>query len=499
MVLIKSISGVRGTIHEEDNIGLSSSEIINCVNQFAFWLTNSTINQKFTGPTIAIGRDGRISGQRISTLIANSLVKLGFNILDLGLTTTPSVQMAIVSESCIGGIMISASHNPINWNGLKLLNYKGEFLSKKAGLEVFSNQDKRLTKDWTFGEGEFTWRRAAYAATGDIKGAHTPGPLDDGLQTGIIRIYDYIEKHISSILDLSDVDVESVKERKFKIVVDGINSSGGVYVPCLLKKLGVDVIKLNCNPNGEFAHNPEPLPQNLNALCEMVKKHQADLGIAVDPDVDRLVLVCEDGSFFGEEYTIVSIAEYILSKYPNSSVVSNLSTTMAVKDVANKLGATHFESAVGEINVVELMKKNNSIIGGEGSGGIIFAKSHYGRDALVGIALFLTQLSLVNLSATELRKTFPDYYMLKEKIRVSNNLKFDFDNFVQHIIKSCEKHKDNYTLTDGIKIYYSCGSWAHVRNSNTEPLVRLIIESVDQVSAISIKTRLIDDINNYLK
>jgi len=500
MVLIKSISGVRGTIHEEDNIGLSSSEIINCVNQFAFWLTNSTINQKFTQQTIAIGRDGRISGQRISTLIANSLVKLGFNILDLGLTTTPSIQMAIVSEACIAGIMISASHNPINWNGLKLLNYKGEFLSKKAGLEVFSNQDKRLTKDWQYGTGdEFTWRRAAYAATGDIKGALAPGPLDDGLETEVIRSYDYIEKHMSSILDLSDVDVESVKARKFKIVVDGINSSGGVYVPYLLEKLGVDVIKLNCNPNGKFAHNPEPLPQNLNALCEMVKKHQADLGIAVDPDVDRLVLVCEDGSFFGEEYTIVSIADYILSKYKNSSVVSNLSTTMAVKDVANKLGADHFESAVGEINVVELMKKNNSIIGGEGSGGIIFAKSHYGRDALVGIALFLTQLSIVNLSATELRKTFPDYYMLKEKIRVSNNLKLDFDNFVQHIIKSCEKHKDNYTLTDGIKIYYSCGSWAHVRNSNTEPLVRLIIESVDKVSAISIKTRLIDDINNYLK
>lgn len=465
MVLIKSISGVRGTIHEEDNKGLSNSEITNCVTQFSFWLKTHRHNQKNTVHTIAIGRDGRVSGQRISNLIGDRLVKLGFNILDLGLTTTPSVQMAIVSECCVGGIMISASHNPINWNGLKLLNYKGEFLSKKEGLEVF-NSSSELTN-------------------GNLK--------------GVIRSYDYLEKHVSSILDLYDVDVETIKQKKFKIVVDGINSSGAVYVPYLLKKLGVNVIKLNCSANGQFAHNPEPIPQNLNDLCKMVKQHKADLGIAVDPDVDRLVLVCEDGTFFGEEYTIVSIAEYILSKYPNSSVVSNLSTTMAVKDVANKLGVNHFESAVGEINVVELMKKNNSIIGGEGSGGIIFSKSHYGRDALVGIALFLTQLSIFNSSATELRKTFPDYYMLKEKITVSNNLKFDFDNFVKKTIKSCKEHKEDYSLTDGIKIYYSCGSWAHIRNSNTEPLVRLIVESIDETSAISIKKRLIYDINNYLK
>jgi len=465
MVLIKSISGVRGTIHEEDNRGLSNSEIINCINQFSFWLKNLKQTQNNTTQTIAIGRDGRISGQQISNLIVDRLVKSGFNILNLGLTTTPSVQMAIVSEDCIGGIMISASHNPINWNGLKLLNHKGEFLSKKEGVELFNSPLESIACS----------------------------------MKGVIHSFDYKEQHVSSILDLCDVDVESIKKRNFKIVVDGINSSGGVYVPFLLRKLGVDVVELHCDPTGNFAHDPEPLPQNLNDLCLMVKQHQADLGIAVDPDVDRLVLVCEDGSFFGEEYTIVSIADYILSKYPNSSVVSNLSTTMAVKDVANKLGVDHFESAVGEINVVELMKKNNSIIGGEGSGGIIFAKSHYGRDALVGIALFLTQLAFFNSSATVLRKTFTNYYMLKEKIRVSNNLKFDFDSFVKKMINSCKDNQEEYSLTDGIKIYYSSSSWAHIRNSNTEPLVRLIIESADKASAIAIKKRLINDINNYLK
>lgn len=465
MVLIKSISGVRGTIHKEDNIGLSSLEIINCIHQFSYWLKTTKIDHVFASKTIAIGRDGRLSGPRISNLIITRLVELGFDILDLDLTTTPSVQMAIVSESCIAGIMISASHNPINWNGLKLLNYKGEFLSKKEGLAVF-NSFSQLTNS-------------------DVK--------------GLIHHLDYREKHISSILSLIDVNVESVKARKFRIVVDGINSSGSKYVPYLLRKLGVDVVELNCDPNGQFAHNPEPIPKNLHDLCEVVKQHEADLGIAVDPDVDRLVLVCEDGSFFGEEYTIVSISEYILSKYPNSSVVSNLSTTMAVKDVASKLGVSHFESAVGEINVVELMKKNNSIIGGEGSGGVIFSKSHYGRDALVGIALFLTQLSLFNASATQLRRTFPDYYMLKEKIPVLNNLKFEFKKFTTYMIKCCADNKEHYTLIDGIKIYYSCGSWAHVRNSNTEPLIRLIIESNDEIRALSIKKRLIDTINNYLK
>ena len=356
MVLIKSISGVRGVIHKNDLEGLSSAEIIKCIQQFASWIILKNQKQK-SAIQIAVGRDGRISGERISTLVIETLVQFGLDVIDLGLTTTPSVQLSIATENCLGGIMISASHNPANWNGLKFLNLNGEFLSKKEGLEVFSSTDILNNSN---------------------------------IEDGTVQIIDYKSKHVESILGLKDVDVKKIKNRKLKVVVDGINSSGGIYVPFLLEKLGVEVIKLNCNPNGMFAHNPEPLEENLNGLSVAVQEHQADLGIAVDPDVDRLVLVCEDGSFFGEEYTIVSIGKYILTNNPHSSIVSNLSTTRAVYDIANELGVNHFESAVGEINVVELMKEKQSLIGGEGSGGVIFAPSHYGRDALVGIALFLS-------------------------------------------------------------------------------------------------------------
>jgi len=309
----------------------------------------------------------------------------------------------------------------------------------------------------------------------------------------------YLDQHISSILRLDEVDTQGVEKRAFKIVIDGINSSGGVYVPYLLHKMGAETIELNCVPDGNFTHNPEPIPENLKDLCDKVKTCQADLGIAVDPDVDRLVLVCEDGTFFGEEYTIVAIAKYILSKYPNSSVVSNLSTTRAVKDIANELGAQHFESAVGEINVVELMKDKKSIIGGEGSGGVIFSRSHYGRDALVGIALFLSYLSTSKLSATEVKSMLPSYYMLKEKICLKPDSVFNFNGFISHVIKLCKATHQDYLLIDGIKIYYSCGSWAHIRISNTEPIVRLIVESANKRTALDVKNTLINDINHFLK
>ena len=342
------------------------------------------------------------------------------------------------------------------------MNDAGEFLSKQEGLEVFSLKTFKT-----------------------IKSNQTLSRID------------YKKKHIQSILDLIDVKTHQIKRQKFKIVVDGINSSGGIYVPFLLSQLDVEVLKINCISNGLFAHSPEPLPENLTQLASSVKEHNADLGIAVDPDVDRLVLVCEDGTFLGEEYTIVAIVQYILSCYPDANIVTNLSTTRAVQDIAQNLGAKHFESAVGEINVVELMKEKNAIIGGEGSGGVIFSKSHYGRDALVGVAFFLSLLSTSKLSASELKKSLPSYFMLKDKVLL-NNTSFDFPGFIKYSINICKKDNLDYKLIDGIKIYYKCGSWMHVRSSNTEPIIRLIIESKKQKKALEIKKTLLESINHFL-
>ena len=483
MTLIKSVSGVRGIVFDNDSQGLSSFEITHCINQFCLWIFIQLNNQQSSlyaqygfnsnNIKIAIGRDGRLSGRRISKILTDTIISFGYDVIDLELTTTPSVQLAVIHENCLGGVMISASHNPIEWNGLKLLNFKGEFLSKKEGLDVFSLQlDNNILRE----------KQSILKRTGDV-----------------ISNIDYKEKHVESILELEAVDVHKIKSNKLKVVVDGINSSGGVYVPFLLKKMGVDVVELNCCPDGNFQHDPEPIPKNLEALCEKVKQTKADLGIAVDPDVDRLVLVCEDGSFFGEEYTIVSIAKYILSKYPESSVVSNLSTTKAVQDIAVELGAKHFESAVGEINVVQLMKDKKSIIGGEGSGGVIFSPAHYGRDALVGIALFLTYLSESNLSVKELKSSLPSYFMLKERISISENKTFDFDLYIQDQLEYCNAHNQQFSLIDGIKIYYDCGAWSHVRTSNTEPLIRLILESNSKKRIMELKKQLISTITNYLK
>ena len=465
MVLIKSISGIRGTIHANDLEGLTSLEVIKYIDQFANWIIQCN-RKKDPSFSLAVGRDGRVSGSKILTLVIDRLLTHGFNVIDLGLTTTPSLQLATVTEHCLGAVMISASHNPSNWNGLKFLNMHGEFLSKKDSLKVFATNTPVNIK------------------------------LD---QKGCVISIDYIEKHIHSILELSDVDVEKIKKKKFKIVVDGINSSGGIYVPFLLSKFNVDVIELNCVPDGLFAHDPEPIPKNLHQLSMSVKENKADLGIAVDPDVDRLVLVCEDGSFFSEENTVVAIVKYIVSKYPGSSVVSNLSTTQGVKDVATQLGSQHFESSVGEINVVELMKKKGAIIGGEGSGGIIFPQSHYGRDALVGISLLLSYLSSEQLSMTELKSTLPTYYMIKHKVLFQSDMHFDFTYFIDNQIKICKENNQDYSIIDGIKIYYKCGSWGHIRCSNTEPAVRLIIESPTQKKAREIKKILINDINQFLK
>ena len=459
MVLIKSISGVRGIIYKDDKQGLSTKEIIKCVNQFANYIIDNT-KKSPNQLSIVVGRDGRLSGLRIISLIIDRLVNHSINVIDLGLTTTPSVQMAVDSEKCVGGIMVSASHNPSNWNGLKFLNYKGEFLSKKEGTDIFNYECLNIC---------------------------------DNIQRnkGFITQLNYKEHHIDSIIKLSDVNIDAIQKKQFKIVVDGINSSGGLYVPFLLKKMGVEVIELNCNPSGNFSHNPEPIPDNLTELRSKVVESNADLGIAVDPDVDRLVVICEDGSLFGEEYTIVAIAKYILSRYSGASVVSNLSTTMAVRDIAIQAGAMHYESAVGEVNVVETMKKNNSIIGGEGSGGVIFSLSHYGRDALVGIALFLSFLSEKNQSVKDLRLSLPSYYMRKDKILISKN--FNFQNFLNEKIIFLQKSNQQFSVIDGLKIYYDCGSWAHIRKSNTEPIIRVYIESkdIEKANAIFDKLKLI--------
>ena len=457
MVLIKSISGVRGTIHKNDDKGLSSVEIKKCIEQYAFWLEYDQ-NIKVDQQLIVVGRDGRTSGEKILKQISNILIKFNFNVLDLNLTTTPSVQMAIITEKCIGGIMVSASHNPINWNGLKFLNSEGEFLSKKQSEDFFNFQIK----------------------------------IKSLLNYGTINSFDYKEKHISSILKLNDVDVESIRKRKFKIVVDGINSSGGIFVPFLLEKLGVEVIKLNCNPNGNFAHDPEPLPKNLTELSSLVVSHKADLGIAVDPDVDRLVFVCENGVFFGEEYTIVAIAKYILSQRKGNTVC-NLSSSNALKDITLSYGGSHFYSPVGEANVIQVMKENNAIFGGEGSGGVIFPDLHYGRDALVGIALFLSLMSREKIKVTYLKGMLPKYYMLKEKIEISND--FSFDCFLK-------KYKDtfhgvkNIILIDGLRIDLECGSWMHVRKSNTEPIIRIISESNSQEKVFELMEDIIVKLKN---
>ena len=449
MVLIKSISGVRGTIEKEDKNGLSSLEIQKCIEQFASWILQEGYmksNQKI----IAIGRDGRISGERILKIVADVLIKFNIHILDLDLTTTPSLQMAIITENCIGGVMVSASHNPINWNGLKFLNINGEFLSKKQSTDVFS----------------FSL---------DIRRNITQSK-------GVINFFDYKEKHISLILDLPDVNKKIIAEKKIKIVVDGINSSGGIFVPFLLQKLGVEVIKLNCSPDGNFSHNPEPLPKNLQKLSSLVIAHKADLGIAVDPDVDRLVFVCEDGSFFGEEYTIVAIAKYILSNRKGNTV-SNLSSSNALKDITLKYGGRHFHSPVGEANVIKVMKENNAIFGGEGSGGVIFPDLHYGRDALVGIALFLSLFCEEGLQLTELKNTLPTYFMLKEKIPISKD--FNFNVFLKKHRESFSNIKD-IILIDGMRINFHGESWIHVRKSNTEPIIRIISESnsIDKVKQL---------------
>ena len=440
MTLIKSISGIRGTIGGNVNEGLTPIDTVKFASAYGTWLKNNNPNQKLK---VVIGRDARPSGQMVSDLVCSSLIGLGIDVVNLGLSTTPTVEVAVPLENAHGGIILTASHNPKQWNALKLLNSKGEFISGEEGNTLLEIAE---TASFNFAE------------------------VDD-LGT-ITNDNSYLQKHIDAVLKLPLVNVEAIKNANFSVVIDAVNSTGGIFIPALLEALGVQkVTKLYCEPNGQFPHNPEPLPEHLTDLASKIKESKADVGFTVDPDVDRLAMVCEDGSMFGEEYTLVAVADYVLSQTPGATV-SNLSSTRALRDITESKGESYFASAVGEVNVVSLMKQNNAVIGGEGNGGVIYPESHYGRDALVGIALFLSHLAIKKCKTSELRDSFPKYCISKNKIQLTPQV--DVDNILQRM---AEKYKNNEVdTTDGVKIYIE-KEWVHLRKSNTEPIIRIYAES----------------------
>ncbi len=460
MALIKSISGIRGTIGGKPGESLSPLDVVKYTAAFG----KRIITEE--NKIIVIGRDGRISGPMISELVTQTLIAIGAEVIDLGLSTTPTVEFAVTAENAAGGIIITASHNPKEWNALKLLNEKGEFISAETGALILQDAE----------EGNIQFSSV------DKLGC-------------IVQNNSYLNKHLDAIVDHSMVNKNIIENKKLKIVVDPVNSTGAIFVPALLKKLGVsesDIIVLNEEVNGKFAHNPEPLPQHLSQLSAAVLSNKADLGISVDPDVDRLVLVCEDGSMFGEEYTLVAVADYILSK-SKGNTVSNLSSSRALKDITEKHGGTYFPAAVGEVNVVAKMKEVEAIIGGEGNGGIIVPDFHYGRDALIGIALVLTHLAQSGKSLKQLRSGYPDYFISKNKIELAagTDLNSVFD-------KLKTKYKANpLNTTDGLRIEFN-NDWVHLRASNTEPIIRIIAESNFETTANNIANKLIKDIQELI-
>lgn len=460
MTLIKSISGIRGTIGGIAGNGLTPIDIVKFTAAYGSWVITKTNIKK-----IVLGRDARISGEMVNNLVIGTLQGLGIEVIDLGLSTTPTVEVAVPMEKAGGGIILTASHNPKQWNALKLLNDKGEFISDADGKEVLDIAERA--------EFEFA----------------------DVNELGkVVKNDTYLKKHIDAILALPLVDVEAIKKADFKIAIDCVNSTGGIFVPALLKALGVaKVFELYCEPNGEFPHNPEPLPENLTEIAKVVQAKNADLGIVVDPDVDRLCFVCEDGSMFGEEYTLVTVADYILKNTPGNSV-SNLSSTRALRDVTEKAGGTYHASAVGEVNVVNKMKETNAIIGGEGNGGIIYPELHYGRDALVGIALFLTQLAKFGKSISLLRSSYPNYHISKNKITLTPEMDID-----ALLLKVQEKYKKQpHSTIDGLKIEFD-NEWVHLRRSNTEPIIRIYSEAQNETVAEGLASKIISDIKEILK
>ena len=440
MALIKSISGIRGTIGGRAGEGLSPLDVVKFTSAYAAFILSS---KNSDSNTIVVGRDARISGEMVNKLVVGTLLGMGMDVVDIGLATTPTTELAVTMEQAAGGIILTASHNPKQWNALKLLNEKGEFLNAKEGETILKLAE---AEDFTFSEVD---------------------------QIGKLTVKDdYTQKHIESVLALDLVDVEAIKSANFRVAIDCVNSVGGIAIPALLDALGVKTVeKLYCEPNGQFPHNPEPLPEHLTEISTVMKSGKFDVGFVVDPDVDRLAIIAEDGSMFGEEYTLVSIADYVLQHTPGNTV-SNMSSTRALRDVTNKYNCNYEASAVGEVNVVTRMKETNAVIGGEGNGGIIYPASHYGRDALVGIALFLTQLAAEKKTVSELRKTYPNYFMSKNKIQLTPQI--DVDGVLAVIKGSYKQYEVNDI--DGVKIDFPQG-WVHLRKSNTEPIIRIYSEA----------------------
>lgn len=461
MTLIKSISGIRGTIGGNPGDNLTPIDAVKFASAYGTWLKNYRRKDNYK---VVIGRDARPSGKMIQELVINTLTGLGIDIICLELSTTPTVEVAVMLEHADGGIIITASHNPVEWNALKLLNEKGEFLDAKEGAVILDLVEKG---NYNFSTVENLGKRSNHDS--------------------------YIDLHIEEVLGLDDVLVEDIKKEKFKVVLDAVNSTGGISIVPLLEKLDVEVIKLYCEPNGEFPHNPEPLKKHLKDLSEAVVNHGADFGVAVDPDVDRLAFIDENGEMFGEEYTLVSVADYMLSRYPGGKTVSNLSSSRALKDVTEKHGGTYKASAVGEVNVVKTMKDTDAVIGGEGNGGIILPKLHYGRDSLVGLALFLSLLSQKKIPVSELRKTYPDYFMAKEKIQLTPAI--DVDKILVDI-ENLYKDEEVTTI-DGVKIDFK-NSWVHLRKSNTEPIIRVYTEAPSQNEANDLAQKMITEVEKLI-
>ena len=460
MTLIKSISGIRGTIGGKPGEGLSPLDVVKYTSAYAAWAKEQAAGEKIK---IVVGRDARISGQMVSSLVIATLTGMGCDVVNIGLATTPTTEIAVVSENAQGGLILTASHNPKQWNALKLLNSSGEFLNADEGEKVLS-----------------------LAETGDFSYAE----VDD---LGTVSEKDYTQVHIQQILGLDLVDTDAIKAAGFSVAVDAVNSVGGVAMPAMLKALGVkNVVEINCEPTGHFAHTPEPVPENLVETAEIIRNSRVDIGFVVDPDVDRLVVISEDGSMFNEEYTLVAVSDYVLKHTPGNTV-SNLSSSRALRDVTEKYGQLYSAAAVGEVNVVAKMKETVAVIGGEGNGGVIYPASHYGRDALAGAALFLSHLAKSGMKCSELRKSYPDYFISKNKIELTPGI--DVDALL-------EKLKDKYageqiTDIDGVKIDFP-ESWVHLRKSNTEPIIRIYAEAKTESSARELALQIIDDIKSLI-
>jgi phosphomannomutase len=461
MTLIKSISGIRGTMGGPVGDGLNPLDIVRFTAAYATQIKNNNTDSI----KIVVGRDARISGEMVNQLVIGTLLGMGFDVVNIGLATTPTTELAVTMEKAAGGIILTASHNPKQWNALKLLNEKGEFLNALEGENVL-----KVAAEESF----------IFSPVDEI------GKLTED--------FSYTQKHIDSVLSLELVDVEAIKAADFKVAIDCVNSVGGIVIPALLNALGVTrVEKLYCEPNGEFPHNPEPLPEHLTKISSVMTKVKADVGFVVDPDVDRLAIICEDGSMFGEEYTLVSISDYVLQHTPGNTV-SNLSSTRALRDVTVKYGCTYTAAAVGEVNVVAAMKSTQAVIGGEGNGGVIYPASHYGRDALVGIALFLTHLAKSKMTTSALRKTYPEYYISKNKIQLTPAI--DVDDVLKVIKESYKQYEVNDI--DGVKIDFPTG-WVHLRKSNTEPIIRIYSEARTSEQAEGFASAIIDEIKRIAK